>query len=240
MLYSRIQIDWFLKIQNYYGSGITGTYIPNGTELQPKTNYKERLKSRDIIFVGSGHPPNKVAAKYIVNLAKFLPDFNFIIIGSCGNGLKINNIPENVDIVGHIDEESLHKYFKTSFAFINPMTSGSGTHLKMMKALSYGIPIITSAIGARGFDNDEIDESMIIAESIDDMKKAIENLDNKKEILTLRISDHDGLWTSTYDSAYLGNLELDDGSFLDNTPMIVLKEYNQQVPLSYQLIKKLY
>jgi len=75
--------------------------------------------------------------------------------------------------------------------------------------------------------NDPIDESDIKKFRLED-----NTLDHKKEVATLRISDHDGLWTNTYDSVYLGNLELDDGSFLDDTPMIVLQNYNQQLPLS--------
>jgi len=33
-------------------------------------------------------------------------------------------------------------------------------------------------------------------------------------------------------------MELDDGSFLDDVPMFVLKEYNQQTPLSCHFIDK--
>jgi len=63
-------------------------------------------------------------------------------------------------------------------------------------------------------------------------------LDRKMELLTLRISDHDGIWSETYDSVYLGKLELDDGSFLHDTPMFVLKDYQQQLPLSCHFIDK--
>ena len=77
------------------------------------------------------------------------------------------------------------------------------------------------------------DESNIKKERLNDL-----SLDQKYEILTLRISDHDGTWSKSYDSAYLGNIELDDGSFIKEAPMIVLREYNQQIPLSYHFINK--
>lgn len=79
--------------------------------------------------------------------------------------------------------------------------------------------------------NDPIDESEIKQQRLHDT-----TLNRQKEVLTLRISDHDGLWANAYDSVYVGNLELDDGSYLDNTPMIVLKNYQNQVPLSCHLI----
>jgi len=179
----------FTKLQNHYGKNIIGKYIPNGTIIKDQVNYKDRLKSRDIIFVGSGHPPNRVAAKSVLNFAKLLPDFNFIIIGSCGNSIK-NNIPDNVKILGHIEDEVLDKYFRQSFAFINPMSSGSGTHLKMMKALGYGIPIITSTIGARGFDSIEIKEAMLIADDEDSACFQIKNLKQESVYKNLCINSY--------------------------------------------------
>lgn len=83
------------------------------------------------------------------------------------------------------------------------------------------------------FPNDKHDESDIKNERLLD-----EDLNNKYEMFTIRISDHDGLWTKEYESVYLGNIELDDGNYLEDTPMIVLKDYNQQVPLTYHYIDK--
>ena len=65
------------------------------------------------------------------------------------------------------------------------------------------------------------------------------SLNQNYEIQTLRISDHDGVWAKTYDSVYLGNTELDDGSFVEETPLIVLKDYKQQLPLSFHYINKI-
>jgi hypothetical protein len=81
--------------------------------------------------------------------------------------------------------------------------------------------------------NDPIDESDIKKQRMND-----KSLDQNYEIQTLRISDYDGIWAKTYNSAYLGNIELDDGSYLKEIPMIVLKEYKQQIPLSYHYIDK--
>jgi hypothetical protein len=75
--------------------------------------------------------------------------------------------------------------------------------------------------------NNPIDESDIKKQRLND-----NCLNQNYEVQTLRISDHDGIWAYTYDSAYLGNIELDDGSFVEEAPMIVLKEYKQQIPLN--------
>ena len=83
--------------------------------------------------------------------------------------------------------------------------------------------------------NDESDSSEIKKEMIDDKK-----LDKNMELLTMRISDHDGKWTEFNDSVFLGKIELDNGEYLKNTPIYVLKDYEQQIPLSYHFINKKY
>jgi len=156
-------------------------YIPNGTAVRSKIAPEKRYQSKDIIFVGSGHPPNVLAAKKIINIAKAMPSYNFIIIGGAGNGLNKKELPDNMIATGVIDDKDLNSYFSNSLAFINPMDSGSGTHLKMMKALSYGIPIITSKVGARGFSEKEMQDSMIISESQDEYVDSILSLKDKSK-----------------------------------------------------------
>jgi hypothetical protein len=81
--------------------------------------------------------------------------------------------------------------------------------------------------------NDPIDESEIKKERLLDSK-----LDQTIEKLTMRISDHDGVWANGYDTAYIGNIELDNGASLPNTPFIVTKIYEQQTSLSYHYVHK--
>jgi hypothetical protein len=73
--------------------------------------------------------------------------------------------------------------------------------------------------------NDSIDESEIKKQKLED--------NNIFERLTMRITDYDGNWAENYDSCYLGTVELDNGDYFKDTPIIVVKEYNQQVPLSF-------
>jgi glycosyltransferase involved in cell wall biosynthesis len=155
-------------------------YIPNGTTIRDRISPKKRLGSKDIIFVGSSHPPNVVAANKIIDIAKAMPKYNFIIIGGAGNSLDKKKLPENMTALGVVNDDMLNSLFTNSLAFINPMSSGSGTHLKMMKALSYGIPIITSQMGARGFSAKEIDKAMVVAETTEDYIKAIKGLSDAK------------------------------------------------------------
>ena len=81
--------------------------------------------------------------------------------------------------------------------------------------------------------NDPNDDSDIKKQRLQDS-----TLDQKIECLTNRITDHDGLWSKKFNSVYLGHIELDNGENLKNTPIIVIKEYEQQCPLSYHFINK--
>ena len=80
--------------------------------------------------------------------------------------------------------------------------------------------------------NDPIDESEIKKQRLQDT-----NLNQNLENLTMRISDHDGKWAENYDSAYIKNIELDNGATLNRT-MLVIKDYEQQIPLSYHFINR--
>ena len=55
---------------------------------------------------------------------------------------------------------------------------------------------------------------------------------------TIRFSDRDALWTQKYDSVYVGPMELDNGDTYQEAPMWVLKDYEQQIPLTIHSIDK--
>lgn len=80
--------------------------------------------------------------------------------------------------------------------------------------------------------NDPVDKSVIKMERLMDVY-----LDNKIEKMTMRISDYDGNWANEYDSVYLADIELDDGSKIEISEIIVLKAYDQQLPLTYHLLQ---
>lgn len=166
-------------IKKNYTYSASEHYIPNGAEIPELVDPMDRFLSKEILFVGSGHPPNAVAAKNLLPVSDLVPDYDFVLCGGAGNALKKVS-QKNLKALGHVDDEKLTGLFKTAFAFINPMESGSGTHLKVMKALSHGMPIITSSVGARGFSQEEIKKSMIIANTTDEMVSAIVSLQDEK------------------------------------------------------------
>jgi glycosyltransferase involved in cell wall biosynthesis len=166
---SREDLD---KINNVYAPGKPSYYIPNGTDIRQSIQTVEKDR-KTLLFVGSGHPPNVVAARNLIAVAKAMPDYTFKVVGDASNSLKILSPTDNIEILGKVSDDELDYLFRSSGMFINPMESGAGTHLKVMKAFSYGLPIISSSVGARGFTAEEIESCMVIGNNTEELIQAI-------------------------------------------------------------------
>jgi glycosyltransferase involved in cell wall biosynthesis len=140
----------FCSVDDKLESDKPMTHIPNGVNLPDQPN-KSGYKSRTIVFMGSAHPPNIGAAVTLAQMAPLLSNYQIVIVGACSN--FIDSPADNVTLVGHISKEALDLLLKTSFAFVNAMGGGSGTSLKVIKSLAYGLPVISSEFGARGYGN---------------------------------------------------------------------------------------
>ena len=78
--------------------------------------------------------------------------------------------------------------------------------------------------------NDYVDDSQITEHLLLTLNKKSKEYHTVK--FQLRLSDRDGLWAISHDSAYIGRVELDDGSYFEKGPLWILKNYEQQIPLS--------
>jgi glycosyltransferase involved in cell wall biosynthesis len=125
-----------------------GLHVPNGVVLP---ELRDDVDRDVLLFVGSVYQPNVDAAQRLINLAPQLRDFEIVIAGPCGYFLQ--NTEPNVQIVGAVSDRKLDELFRRSVAFVNLVSHGSGTHLKVGRALAYGVPVITSQIGARGYSS---------------------------------------------------------------------------------------
>ena len=124
--------------------------IPEGFQTHSKK--WNGLNSKEFVFIGSAYLPNIEAVQNLLLIAKEIPDFKFKIIGSVCDSIKKRGAPKNVEFLGIIDEIRKEVEICNSLAALNPVTSGSGRNLKMNDYISYGVPIITTEVGARGFD----------------------------------------------------------------------------------------
>jgi glycosyltransferase involved in cell wall biosynthesis len=127
-------------------------FAPNGMSLQPasKAATHEKGARQHAVFMGSGHPPNVSAARFIVEeLAPRLPDVCFQIIGTC---LPEGRYPSNVIRLGTVSEEKKLELLQSAALALNPMSDGSGSNVKVLDYFSHSLPVLSTPFGMRGID----------------------------------------------------------------------------------------
>lgn len=165
----------YCSLDDDIGTASPKTYIPNGTDL-PEPTGKNGHRSKVLFFMGSSHPPNIAAAITLARLAPALPDYQIVLAGNCTRGVEV--ITENVTVLAHVGPELLDYLMRTSHAFVNLIGAGSGTSLKVVRAMSYGLPVISSRIGARGFE-----AGAIIADTAQEVVEQLAGLETKANYL---------------------------------------------------------
>jgi glycosyltransferase involved in cell wall biosynthesis len=100
------------------------------------------------IFLGSAHPPNREAARFICErLAAELPGVHFALAGSVCASLA--EPPANVSLLGVVSDEQKALLFGACDVALNPVTSGAGTNLKLLDYFAAGLAVVTTGFGAR-------------------------------------------------------------------------------------------
>ena len=120
------------------------------------------VASKNIVFIGSIYSANNSALNQIVELAHQYPQFTFEIIGSAKPtiGSKLKNIIYH----GVVENTKKDEIMGRCFLALNPVTEGSGRNLKMIDYLAHGLPILSTPIGVRGFEDFNISNSIIVSE----------------------------------------------------------------------------
>jgi glycosyltransferase involved in cell wall biosynthesis len=102
------------------------------------------------IFIGSGHPPNVIASHRVMEAAAAMPDVLFILLGSHVQQLGSAPVGRNVVARGVVPQAELELILSIASVGLNPMTTGSGTNIKMLDYFAAGVPAVSSLVGARG------------------------------------------------------------------------------------------
>jgi glycosyltransferase involved in cell wall biosynthesis len=138
--------------------------VPNGMDFRTASSNRllqderRRLKERlgfgslpVALFIGSYHGPNIEALKAIKQIASQCPEFLFLIVGSVCLHEEASHMPENVKPLGVLNEDEKNIVLNGSDIALNPVLAGSGSNLKLLEYIAYGIPVITTPHGNRGY-----------------------------------------------------------------------------------------
>ena len=137
-------------------------YLPNKNIIClengiAKINFLKKTPSKIIKlgYIGSfEHTPNLNAVKYFFDqiaplLNKEKINYEFYLAGKNDSEFIKTNFPKIINL-GQV-KNTLDFYQKIN-CLITPIFSGSGSRIKILESLSFGVPVISSPIGAEGIN----------------------------------------------------------------------------------------
>jgi len=139
--------------------------IPNIHELQGRG---EEFDAREGLFfiANFNHRPNTDAVHYFMHkifprVRASLPGVKFYIVGShMPDEIKWYGAnEEGVETLGYVPD--VDELFGKSRVFVAPLRYGSGMKGKIGQALAYGLPVVTTGVGAEGMGLTHEREAMI-------------------------------------------------------------------------------
>ena len=161
--------------------------VPNGVMMRgrPRPDATARAALRErlgldegrlaAVFIGSPYGPNLEAGRFIAeHLAPAVPEVLFVIAG--GVGAEIRARHPNLLVTGPLDETAKNDWFAACDLAVNPMFSGSGTNIKMFDFMAAGLPVVTTATGARGIVTGGRAAMMVVEPSVAAFVAAIGSL----------------------------------------------------------------
>lgn len=132
----------------------------------------------DLVFVGSDNPHNRKGIKWFFkNIYPLLDEsMQILIVGTVSKYIKAR---ENVMSFKYL--EKLDDIYTGSRISICPLLGGTGLKIKIVEALSFGLPVITTYKGVAGFPS-KINNGCLIAGSPKEFAYWIHKLLKDKEL----------------------------------------------------------
>jgi len=157
--------------------------VPNGVDcaaFQPAST-PPPAETQDLVFVGDlGYGPNQDAAlrfaREVLPLVRAAePRARFLAVGKNPSAELVSLGQERDDLVvtGFVDEVT--PWIHRARLYVVPIRYGSGTRLKVLEAFAFGMPTVSTTIGAEGIDYAD-GEDLLIRDEPAAMAEAIVDL----------------------------------------------------------------
>lgn len=181
-----------------------GEVLKNGTGI---TDIRRNVEQNSIMFLGNmEYQPNIDAVEYFLknifpSIIREVKDVKFYIVGK--NPEKILQYrSRNVIVTGFV--EDIAEYFAKSKVFVAPLRLGSGIQNKILEALNYEVPVVTTSIVNAGVECVDGKHLYVCDNAELFAKRTIELLQNDKLCDTISKAGKDFLkdnysWQKIYD-----------------------------------------
>jgi glycosyltransferase involved in cell wall biosynthesis len=165
--------------------------LPNCVDSATKTFLEERSGGPPaLLFVGLlMYPPNADAARWLASeifprVRAIYPECRLYIVGDAAPPDLINLNGQGVELTGRVD--SLGPWYAKCDVALAPVRAGGGTRLKILEAMAYGRPVVSTTLGAEGLSLRH-GEHLLLADTTEDFALAIvEVIQNRALRIRLR------------------------------------------------------
>ncbi len=130
------------------------------SEARDSANQPTQAASALIFVGGFRHPPNADAIIWFCTevlplIRKTAPAVAVHVVGSYP-GPEVEDLRKlDVNVTGYVSDERLAALYRSSSLSIAPLRFGGGVNGKIVEALRYGLPVVTTTVGLRGFEGGE-------------------------------------------------------------------------------------
>jgi glycosyltransferase involved in cell wall biosynthesis len=133
-----------------------------------------------VFFAGTlSWRPNEEGLEWFMEQVRpLLPqDVSMSLVGGMPNERlrALSSVGTGCQVTWHGRVPSVTPYYREASVFIAPLLSGSGIKIKILNALSYGIPVVTTSVGVEGFPRDWGD-AIHVADTPQEFAQAINQL----------------------------------------------------------------
>lgn len=130
--------------------------VPSGADVSgiPRIAKVCASKQPRLLFIGSfRHEPNVEGYLYFHReilpiIRRTLPDIKVCVVGPSAPDEIKSCASENVEVLGFV--ENLEDVYATADVVICPILSGAGVRIKLLECMAYGIPFVSTTMGAEG------------------------------------------------------------------------------------------
>jgi glycosyltransferase involved in cell wall biosynthesis len=143
---------------------------------------------KDIMFIGGfGHRPNVDAVKWVASdilprLLEKLPDIKIHILGSNAPQEVLDLAGPHLIMDGFVTDEQLEWFYRHSRLSFVPLRYGAGIKGKVVEAMRYGTPVVTTPTGAEGIPNAE--QAFVVKETAQELAECITRIYHDPQALT--------------------------------------------------------